>query len=656
MQWPMGIHMRRRRHLGFKGTLATNQLNRLSEKEMSAMVYPREEKLEKLTQEEIISNTKVVIQGLEALKNEHNSILHSLLETIKCLKKDEEANLVHEKSSLLRKSVEMIELGLGEAQVMMALSNHLNAVESEKQKLRAQVRRLCQENQWLRDELANTQQKLQKSEQSVAQLEEEKKHLEFMNQLKKYDEDVSPTEEKEGEPPKDSLDDLFPNDEEEHGQGMQHQHNSAAVAAAQQGGYEIPARLRTLHNLVIQYASQGRYEVAVPLCKQALEDLEKTSGHDHPDVATMLNILALVYRDQNKYKEAAHLLNDALSIREKTLGKDHPAVAATLNNLAVLYGKRGKYKEAEPLCKRALEIREKVLGKDHPDVAKQLNNLALLCQNQGKYEEVEYYYCRALEIYESRLGPDDANVAKTKNNLASCYLKQGKYKEAEILYKEILTRAHEKEFGSVDAENKPIWMHAEEREEMSKGKHRDSAPYAEYGGWYKACKVNSPTVNTTLRNLGALYRRQGKLEAAETLEECAMRSRKQGTDPINQTRVVEILKDGDAPDRRRSCVKYESSSEGGEEDGSGALRRSGSLGKLRDVLRRSSEMLVKKLQGNGPPEPRNTNMKRAASLNYLNKTSDDSFQGPERGRLAERRGLSSSTVDLSHHDSLYSTN
>lgn len=72
--------------------------------------------------------------------------------------------------------------------------------------------------------------------------------------------------------------------------------HSSAAAAAQQGGYEIPARLRTLHNLVIQYASQGRYEVAVPLCKQALEDLEKTSGHDHPDVATMLNILALVYR------------------------------------------------------------------------------------------------------------------------------------------------------------------------------------------------------------------------------------------------------------------------------------------------------------------------------------------------------------------------
>jgi hypothetical protein len=32
----------------------------------------------------------------------------------------------------------------------------------------------------------------------------------------------------------------------------------------------------------------------------------------------------------------------------------------------------------------------------------------------------------------------------------AAYLKQGKYKLAEALYKEVLTRAHEKEFGKVD--------------------------------------------------------------------------------------------------------------------------------------------------------------------------------------------------------------
>uniref|UniRef100_A0A3P9K855 Kinesin light chain n=1 Tax=Oryzias latipes TaxID=8090 RepID=A0A3P9K855_ORYLA len=626
---------------------------------MSTMVYPHEEALERLSQDEIVLNTKVVMQGLETLRSEHTQLLNSLLDC-------SQPPVAQEKSGQLRKSLEDIELGLGEAQVIIALSGHLSAVESEKQKLRAQVRRLCQENQWLRDELAATQHKLHCSEQSVAQLEEEKKHLEFMNQIKKFDDDASPAEEKNqscggegggGEASKDNLDDLFPNDDD---QGPA---QPSGDVAAQHAGYEIPVRLRTLHNLVIQYASQGRYEVAVPLCKQALEDLEKTSGHDHPDVATMLNILALVYRDQNKYKEAAHLLNDALAIREKTLGKDHPAVAATLNNLAVLYGKRGKYKEAEPLCKRALEIRVKVLGKLHPDVAKQLNNLALLCQNQGKYDEVEYYYTQALEIYVSQLGPDDPNVAKTKNNLATCYLKQGKFKDAEVLYKEILTRAHEKEFGSVNNDNKPIWMHAEEREE-SKGIRKDSGLYVEYGSWYKACKVDSPTVNTTLKSLAALYRRQGKLEAAETLEECASRSRKQGIDAINQSKVVELLKDGvgGGSDRRHSrdgvggSVGQRRDGEGDDSaewngEGNGSLRRSGSFGKIRDALRRSSEMLVKKLQGSGPQEARNPGMKRASSLNFLNKSAEETTQDVNSG-LSDRRELSASNVDLTRRSSL----
>lgn len=392
-----------------------------------------------MTHDEIVSNTKIVLQGLEALRVEHSSLVNAADSS--SVASDTSSDDL-ERTQMLRKNMDSIDLGLGEAQMMLSLVQHMQHVEAEKQKLKTQVRRLYQENAWLRDELANTQQKLQTSEQAVAQLEEEKKHLEFMSQMAKYDDQEMPGnvtgENADGtEKRPDPVVELFPEDNDH--DDSEHMLPTPPNQFSNQANseYEIPARLRTLHNLVIQYASQGRYEVAVPLCKQALEDLERASGHDHPDVATMLNILALVYRDQNKYKEAANLLNDALTIREKTLGPNHPAVAATLNNLAVLYGKRGKYKDAEPLCKRALEIREKVLGQDHPDVAKQLNNLALLCQNQGKYSEVEVYYQRALAIYESKLGPDDPNVAKTKNNLASCFLKQGKYKEAEVLYKQV---------------------------------------------------------------------------------------------------------------------------------------------------------------------------------------------------------------------------
>ena len=64
-------------------------------------------------------------------------------------------------------------------------------------------------------------------------------------------------------------------------------------------GYEIPARLRTLHNLVIQYASQGRYEVAVPLCKQALEDLEKTC----PGILVVMSRRINIIRRRGEYEK-----------------------------------------------------------------------------------------------------------------------------------------------------------------------------------------------------------------------------------------------------------------------------------------------------------------------------------------------------------------
>ena len=421
-----------------------------------------------------------------------------------------------------------------------------------------QVRRLLQENTWLREELSNAQHKLMQSEQKVASLEEDISQLNFMNDIKnidpakveeKVEEKVEPKEEEEEE---DTHIDMDLGESEPGTDNVM-----SSVGDVGSGYYEIPARLRTLHNLVIQYASQGRYEVAVPLCKQALDDLEKTSGRNHPDVATMLNILALVYRDQNKFKEASVLLNEALAIREKTLGEDHPAVAATLNNLAVLYGKRGKYKEAEPLCKRALEIREKVLGPEHPDVAKQLNNLALLCQNQGKYEEVERYYQRALQIYQEKLGQDDPNVAKTKNNLASCFLKQGKYRQAESLYKEILMQTHAAEFGGrrSNGVKSGSWTDSEDKD----GEDTNAVPYGDYGGWHKAARIASPTVQATLKNLSALYRRQGKYDAAETLEECAMRSKNKSLNgsglDLSRDNSLEVSTKKEA---RKSCgdLKY----------------------------------------------------------------------------------------------------
>jgi kinesin light chain len=87
-----------------------------------------------MTQEEIMANTKTVVQGLEALKNEHNSILNGLTSslelTVSAVVQQTNVNsggvtsggvgdssVVEEKKGLVQKSLDMIDLGLGEAQV-----------------------------------------------------------------------------------------------------------------------------------------------------------------------------------------------------------------------------------------------------------------------------------------------------------------------------------------------------------------------------------------------------------------------------------------------------------------------------------------------------------------------------------------------------------
>ena len=330
-----------------------------------------------LVAHDLTHSTRSVLAGLEAARQEHHFLLSSSIDD--------------DKRSRLQQSLESMDLGIVEAAVMLQLEHHLDDLDIETYKLMLQVQRLTQENTWLRDELSVTEGNLQTSCQTK---QEQEREIQTLN------ESLAATTSADDALLIGSID----IDKEMPVEGNEHM--SAPSNFDTKNHSEVPPRFRTLHNLVIQYAQAGRYEVAVPLCRQAIEDLEKTHGHNHPDVATMLNILALVYRDQNKFKEALQLLTEALTIREKTLGLEHPAIAATLNNLAVLYGKKNRYKEAglltrallnerdlsrfvrlEPLCKRALDIREKCFGADHPDVGKQLNNLALLCLNQGRNHE-----------------------------------------------------------------------------------------------------------------------------------------------------------------------------------------------------------------------------------------------------------------------------
>ena len=78
-----------------------------------------------MTQEEIVSSTKTVAQGLEALRSEHQSILQGLNGSLKAAAQEKlDSNVIEEKANLIKKSLDMIELGLGEAQVKASQTSH----------------------------------------------------------------------------------------------------------------------------------------------------------------------------------------------------------------------------------------------------------------------------------------------------------------------------------------------------------------------------------------------------------------------------------------------------------------------------------------------------------------------------------------------------
>lgn len=91
-----------------------------------------------ISQEEIVSNAQTISKGLEALRQEHQSMLGGIKAKTASAEAAED-RILAEKCSLIEKSLEMIDLGLDEAYVMSALASHLQSVEAEKQKLRSQV-------------------------------------------------------------------------------------------------------------------------------------------------------------------------------------------------------------------------------------------------------------------------------------------------------------------------------------------------------------------------------------------------------------------------------------------------------------------------------------------------------------------------------------
>lgn len=143
-------------------------------------------------QKNIIARTRECGAGLTSLRDDHLSILTNI--------RDEEENRrntgeggdkgIEERISAVTESLQLLEVGVAESGVMLSLASHFDTLEADRSMARLEMRRVKDENDWLREELEDTEKRLEDALARLAGIEEEKKHWLFMEEVRKNEKEA----------------------------------------------------------------------------------------------------------------------------------------------------------------------------------------------------------------------------------------------------------------------------------------------------------------------------------------------------------------------------------------------------------------------------------------------------------------------------------
>lgn len=111
----------------------------------------------------------------------------------------------------------------------------------------------------------------------------------------------------------------------------------------------------------------GRVPEAEVQFLKALQEAEKF-GENDARLALTLNNLAAIYHSQGKYTMAEPVYKRALDIKVRLYGEKHADVALNHHNLAVLYSARKMYPLAEKHFQIALALKEELFGRENAEL------------------------------------------------------------------------------------------------------------------------------------------------------------------------------------------------------------------------------------------------------------------------------------------------
>jgi len=127
----------------------------------------------------IIARTRECGAGLTSLRDDHVLILEDIRG------RGPELPGLQDRIEAVTNSLDLLEVGVAESGVLLSLSHHFDQLEADRTTARMEMRRMQGENEWLREELEDTEKRLEDALSRLAGLEQEKIHWNFMEEVRR---------------------------------------------------------------------------------------------------------------------------------------------------------------------------------------------------------------------------------------------------------------------------------------------------------------------------------------------------------------------------------------------------------------------------------------------------------------------------------------
>jgi len=105
------------------------------------------------------------------------------------VRREQEEGL-EERIGAVTDQLQKLEVGVAESGVLLSLASHFDSLEAQRSIGRMEMRRVKDENDWLREELEDTERRLEEALSKLAVIEEEKQQWLFMEQVRRTEQEA----------------------------------------------------------------------------------------------------------------------------------------------------------------------------------------------------------------------------------------------------------------------------------------------------------------------------------------------------------------------------------------------------------------------------------------------------------------------------------